>query len=435
MLEVLKRLTPRGRWLGGLGLAAILAAAILGQRDVMRIGVLLVVLPLLSLILVSRTRYRLSSARGLRPSQASVGESVTSVLRLENMSRLPSGLLLLQDQTPWQLGPPQRLVVDRMAGGSARDVSYQLSAHVRGRYDVGPLQVRLVDPFGLAQTTRTFTATDSLTVVPRVVPLAPIPLVGDWSGMGETRSRTIASTGEDDVVPREYRTGDELRRVHWKSTARSGELMVRREEQPWRTRATVLLDTRTGAHRGDGATSSFEWAVAAAASTGAHLASRGYALRLIDLDAVPLRTTAHLAVDGIAASAAQAPMLDALAIVVPSARTTPGIADARTRESAKDGLLVVVLADLDPAYAVSLAALRRGRATAIALIADISVWSGGAADTRAAARLEVLTTTLLSAGWRVAVCGPTDDLATAWRGLTRGRGRQPAYAGKPGMQP
>jgi uncharacterized protein (DUF58 family) len=431
MAEILKRLTTRGRWLGGLGIAATLAAGILGQRDLMRIGVLLVALPLLSLVLVSRTRYRLSSARGLRPSRASVGESATSVLRLENMSRLPSGLLLLQDQVPWQLGQPQRLVVDRMAGGSARDVSYELSAQIRGRYDVGPLQVRLVDPFGLAQTTRTFTTTDSLTVVPRVVPLAPIPLVGDWSGMGETRSRAVASTGEDDVVPREYRTGDELRRVHWKSTARSGELMVRREEQPWRTRATVLLDTRASAHRGAGAESSFEWAVAAAASAGAHLASRGYALRLLDLDAVPLRTGAHLAVDGIAASSVQAPMLEALAIVAPSARTTPGIADARTRESARDGLLVVVLADLDPAYAVSLAALRRGRATAIALIADTAAWSGRTADTSATARLEVLTTTLLSAGWRVVVCGPADDLATAWRSLVRGRGRQAAYAVQP----
>ena len=434
MSEILKRLTTRGRWLGGLGIATCLAAGVLGQRDVMRIGMLLVALPVLSLILVSRTRYRLSSARGLQPSRASIGESATSVLRLQNLSRLPSGLLLLQDQVPWQLGQPQRLVVDRMAGGSARDVSYELSPQVRGRYDVGPLQVRLVDPFGLAQTTRTFSATDSLTVVPRVVPLAPIPLVGDWSGMGETRSRAIASTGEDDVVPREYRTGDELRRVHWKSTARSGELMVRREEQPWRTRATVLLDTRASAHRGAGASSSFEWAVAAAASTGAHLASRGYALRLIDFDAVPLRTGTHLAVDGIAASSAQAPMLDALAIVALSARTTPGIADARTRESARDGLLVVVLADLDPAYAVSLAALRRGRATAIALIADTSIWGGRTAGTTEATRLEVLTTTLLHAGWRVAVCGPDDDLATAWRSLLPGHGRQVAYAGQPGLR-
>ncbi len=51
---------------------------------------------------------------------------------------------------------------------------------------------------------------------------------------------------------REYRLGDDLRRVHWASTARTGDLMVRREEQPWQSRATVLLDTRRMAHAGIG---------------------------------------------------------------------------------------------------------------------------------------------------------------------------------------
>ena len=64
--------------------------------------------------------------------------------------------------------------------------------------------------------------------------------------------------GEDDVIPRAYRDGDELRRVHWRSTARYGELMVRREEQRWRNRATVLLDSRSISHMGTGAGSSFE---------------------------------------------------------------------------------------------------------------------------------------------------------------------------------
>jgi hypothetical protein len=69
--------------------------------------------------------------------------------------------------------------------------------------------------------------------------------------------------------------------VHWRSTARTGELMVRREEQPWESRATIVLDTRLQGHRGEGPTSSFEWAVSAAASIALHLRRNGYKIRLV----------------------------------------------------------------------------------------------------------------------------------------------------------
>ena len=303
-------------------------------------------------------------------------------MRLENLSRLHTGLLLLEDQVPWQLGRPQRFVVDQLVGGSRRDVRYELRAPLRGRYDVGPLHVQLVDPFGLCRMTRRFAVSDSLTVVPNVVPLPPVPLQGDWSGLGESRNRSVASTGEDDVVPRQYRTGDELRRVHWKSTARSGELMVRQEEQPWRTRATVLLDTRAVAHRGDGPASSFEWSVTVAASVSCHLSQRGYALRLLDLDGEPLRGDTHIPVDGLPPMDAEAPTLDALAVVRTTDRTVPALADARTRDGARDGLVVAVLADIEPALAELLGGLRRGRATAIAVIADVSPVAGAPRDAR-----------------------------------------------------
>ena len=83
------------------------------------------------------------------------------------------------------------------------------------------------------------------------------------------------------MIPRGYRHGDDLRRVHWRSTARYGELMVRREEQPHRARCTVLLDTRRDAYFGAGPDSAFEWAVSGAASVATHMLERGYAVRLL----------------------------------------------------------------------------------------------------------------------------------------------------------
>ncbi len=76
------------------------------------------------------------------------------------------------------------------------------------------------------------------------------------------------------MIPRGYRYGDDLRRVHWRSTARYGELMVRREEQPQRARCTVLLDTRVVAYEGAGPDSAFEWAVSGAASVLVHMLER-----------------------------------------------------------------------------------------------------------------------------------------------------------------
>jgi uncharacterized protein (DUF58 family) len=413
----LRQLTTRGRVVVVLGIIGCIVSIVLGQRDLLRVGILLLVLPMLSALLVARTRYRLASARGLRPTRVSVDQPATSVVRVENVSRLASGLLLVEDDVPWQLGRSQRFVVDRLEQSGRRDVRYELRGALRGRYTVGPVSVQLVDPFGFCRATRRFTTTDILTVVPAIVPLPAIPLGGDWSGLGEARSRAVASAGEDDVIPREYRTGDELRRVHWKSTARSGELMVRREEHPWRTRATVLLDTRAVAHRGEGPASSFEWAVSAAASTACHLALRGYAVRIVDADGTWLRP-GSLGADMLTGPEAEGPLLDVFATVGLTEGIAPAVVGAEARARVRDGLLVAVLGDLDGAQAETVAALRHGNASALALVLDTPAWAS-----RTTAPEEGRTTRsaalLSAAGWRVAVCEPQTDLSEAWRSLAR----------------
>jgi uncharacterized protein (DUF58 family) len=413
----LRQLTRRGRWLLAAGIAGVLVSAMLGQRDLLRVGILLVALPLLSALLVARTRYKLASARGLRPTRVTVDQATTSVVRIENVSRLPSGLLLVEDAVPWQLGRAQRFVLDRLEAGGRRDVRYELRGGLRGRYTIGPVNVQLVDPFGLCRTTRQFTTTDTLTVVPSIVPLPAIPLGGDWSGLGEARARAVSSAGEDDVIPREYRTGDELRRVHWKSTARSGELMVRREEQPWRTRATVFLDTRAVAHQGHGAGSSFEWAVSAAASVACHLARRGYSVRVVNSDGDWLRS-GPVTADGLAGPEAEGPLLDTFALVTTTEGAAPKVKDAAGKSRVRDGLLVAVLGDLDTQHAEAVAALRHGHASALGLVLDPFAWASRASDSEHA-RAGRTASLLTAAGWRVGMCDPRSDLAHTWRTLAR----------------
>ncbi len=77
-------------------------------------------------------------------------------LRVDNVSRLPTGLLMLQDRVPYVLGPRPRFVLDRVEPGGHREVSYRVRSDLRGRYPLGPLQLRLTDPFGMCELTRSF---------------------------------------------------------------------------------------------------------------------------------------------------------------------------------------------------------------------------------------------------------------------------------------
>jgi uncharacterized protein (DUF58 family) len=148
-----------------------------------------------------------------------VGHEAQVRVVLQNVSRLPTGILLVEDQVPYTLGDRARFVVDRIEPGGGREMVYRIRADIRGRYQVGPLLVRLADPFGLVELTRSFTTGNRLTVTPPIVPLPHGRLTGSWTGGGESRARTVSTAGEDDVGPREYRHGDDLRRIHWRTTA------------------------------------------------------------------------------------------------------------------------------------------------------------------------------------------------------------------------
>ncbi|HEX8497521.1 MAG TPA: DUF58 domain-containing protein, partial [Actinomycetales bacterium] len=277
-----RRLTTRGRAVLAAGVTAAVCSVALGQRDLLRVGVLLAVVPLLTVAVLSRSRYRLACTRTVTPVRVEAGQSARVVLEVANVSGSRCGLVLAEEQVPYVLGSRPRFVLPGLEPGERRAISYPVRSDVRGRFSIGPLTLTLTDPFGMGEHRRSFSVRDELVVTPPVVALPPVVLSGDWTGAGDTRPRAVASTGEDDSTTREYRHGDDLRRVHWRSTARRGELMVRREEQPWQSRATLLLDRRRKAHLGEGVTSTFEWSVAALASVSVHLAERGYAVRLVD---------------------------------------------------------------------------------------------------------------------------------------------------------
>ncbi|HVE75072.1 MAG TPA: DUF58 domain-containing protein, partial [Mycobacteriales bacterium] len=370
-------LTTRGRCLCAAGTSLAVCAVVLGQRDLLRAAVFLIALPLAAAAVVSRTRYRLTCRRSLDPPRVPVGRPATVLLHLDNDSRLPTGVLLMEDALPYTLGGRPRFVLDRIESKGLREVSYPVRAEVRGRYQVGPLSVRLTDPFGLCELTRSFAAVDSLIVTPAVSTLPGGPLGGNWAGGGDAASRAVATSGTDDAATREYRHGDDLRKVHWRSTARVGELMVRREEQPFQSRATLLLDGRTDAHRGEGPGSSFEWAVSALASIGVALARSGFALHALRESGASLCPPGVPLTEGV--------LLDGLAEITPRRGVTMEGATTRLRREGTTGVLIAVLGLLDLPEAQRLARLRSASGTCIAVLLDADSWAPVTPKSRAAA--------------------------------------------------
>ncbi|MFE2561580.1 DUF58 domain-containing protein [Streptomyces sp. NPDC059352] len=406
-------LTTRGRSFLAAGVAAAVCAYVLGQADLLRVGLLLAALPLICVLVLHRTRYRVAASRRLTPQRVEAGAEARVQLRMENVSKLPTGLLMLQDHVPYMLGPRPRFVLDRVEAGGRREVSYRVRSDLRGRFPLGPLQLRLNDPFGMCELTRAFSAYDTLTVVPRTEALPPVKLAGEATGYGDGHQRSLALAGDDDVIPRTYRHGDDLRRVHWRSTARYGELMVRREEQPQRARCTVLLDTRRVAYQGTGPDSAFEWAVSGAASSLVHMLERGYAVRLLTDtgSAVPGEGS-----DGFAGSAQDSAdtaglMMDTLAIVDHSEGAGLSRASDVLR-GGNEGLLIAFLGDLDEEQTALTARMRGRTGAAVAFVLDSGTWLTGGA---VAGAVEDRVRQLREAGWTALAVPAGAKVADLWQ--------------------
>jgi uncharacterized protein (DUF58 family) len=422
LLGPFSRLTTRGRAVLSAGITAAICAVALGQRDLLRVGVLLALVPVLTVVVLGRARYRLACSRTITPVRVEVGKAAQVVLEVANVSSTRCGMVLAEEQVPYTVGSRPRFVLPGLEPGERRAVSYPVRSDVRGKFAVGPLSLTLTDPFGMGEHRRSFSARDELVVIPTVVALPPISLSGDWTGSGDTRPRAVAASGEDDVTTREYHQGDDLRRVHWRSTARRGELMVRREEQPWQSRATLLLDRRRAAHRGDGPSSSFEWAVSAVASVAVHLADRGYAVRLVDGTPGQENVANPWAHELTGGDVASSQVLDALAAVAPAGAVELQRAVHAAARSSTGGLLVAALGEIGEDDTSLLATLHQPGTSCVALVADTtSAISDRTLRAQVEQRVQGQVERLRAAGWDVVAVEPHESLDRTWRRIGSSR--------------
>ncbi|WP_073376301.1 DUF58 domain-containing protein [Nocardiopsis flavescens] len=383
-----RTLTARGVCMLILGAAALVAGFVVGQRELVVLGVLATALPPLAALSLLGAAGRVVHSRGVTPSRVRAGHDARIMVRIGNSSHTwPVTAVSVSDTLPTPLGHEPRYSIGFLGPRAVRDLAYLVRPAVRGDYPLGPLWVAVTDPLGLVRVEQRPGSPEHLLVTPATVPLDAVG-TSDGSQGDDSPRRSLSGAGEQDPVPREYRHGDELRRVHWRSTARRGELMVRRDEQHRREYGTVLLDARRAAHAGDGPGDSLETAVGAAASVALHLLDRGHEVRLhTDRGRMP--------------APAPAAVLDGLAVLEASGSTAPPAVSA-----AGSSLTVAVLGALTAEEAAALAASGGGHR--VAVLCARAAWPSERARTGAGEMLA-------SAGWRVVHLSTLSELPPLWR--------------------
>lgn len=393
----LPRLTLRGGMFLIVGGVLFLNALVINRRDLLFVACLLLAVPVVALVYVAIRPGRVHVTRTFRPPIVPAGTDAVVSLRLRNFSARPlHGARWRDTAVEGLLSSPGGLLpaLDRHEGGRSDGadtvrLEYTVTPLVRGVYASGPLLLGRQDPFGLAVSERPVGQPLDLVVTPRVTAL-PGHGLSVTSGDGTIRDRVRhANPNSDELIAREYRPGDPLRRVNWPATARHGEIMVRQEEQRSNPEARIILDTTLSGRpvyastqdvgRARRPEQAFELAIELTASIGLHLLENGFLVDLVELGPSQLAPgRGHGGLHGDTATPFLAPgggslLLEGLANLRPVQRAEPG-------ESAADGTAArplgrrvptfAVLADIDVQDAMELALVRGECEPAVAFILD-----------------------------------------------------------------
>lgn len=276
------RITRRGVLLLAAAPVLSLLAWLLGLPEAAILAMGAVIVVVAAYVWVLTHRPDLDVRRSARPARCTVGDACQIQLQTRNRATRRSPVVVLHDDVgrhgsaQLHLGP-----LDPGAGATA---TYSLPTERRGLHRVGPLTSTVTDPFGLARSTEVDLSRITVIVLPRTWPLTPLPAApGDEPEQGVRALTSLSTVDEEFSTLRAYVPGDDIRRIHWPTTARTGTPVMREFELPWQHRTTIVLDRRAGAHRGN----SFERAVSVAASLVELAAARGELVRLITTGSAP----------------------------------------------------------------------------------------------------------------------------------------------------
>jgi len=270
-------LTDRGRALLALGGLTYLGAWAFGARPLYPVALGLVLAVAAAAIWVRVLRRPMGLHRTLGAGEHLAGDDVPVRLDLSVEGRLPPATLVVHERIG-RLGEWE--IPLRRHGGGLRG-AYELTKVPRGRYPVESTRIVIEDPFGLERAEVDLSRPESLLVYPRIATIERVFSDAGAQTPGGRRLLLRRLTGFELHSVREYEQGESLRRVHWPSTARRGELMVKELEDAPRDEAAILLDGDGSTVVGEPPDSTFELQVRIAGSLVRAHARRGRRTSLV----------------------------------------------------------------------------------------------------------------------------------------------------------
>jgi uncharacterized protein (DUF58 family) len=349
--------TRRGRLVLALGVVVYVAAWGFGSKPLYPVATGLLLVSAAAWAWLHLANRPLTVTRGSGDLEHVEGDDVPVVLQVEPTGRVPPAGATLVERIG-RIGE-QRHALGRHGGRLS--VRYVLRALPRGRYVFESSRIELGDPFGLQRAVVELEAPGALLVYPRLVELGR--LFSDAGALSHAGQRLLLRrpTGFDLHSVRDYEHGDSLRRVHWRSTARRGQLMVKELEDAPRDEVAVLLDGDARAVVGE----SFDVQVRAAGSILDAYVRRGRRAVLVVNAATPEAQSVrapvadwHRALEVLAAAEpsgdtslarlladASGPATRALELVVVTSRIEPELVDRLAQRSLSRRKVSVVYVD------------------------------------------------------------------------------------------
>jgi len=410
------RPTSRGVALTIAGVLAVVTGSMIGSVDIVRIGTVVLLLVLaaatgVAILDPGRGRHRLTIQRTTSPNPVHVDEPAVvdvTITAHDSAAGVRLAGLRFAEQAAVELSGGRALRARVRRAPRAVALSYSIQPARRGRWPLGPLVVTRSDPFGVVRSTAVLGEAADVAVWPAVLPL-PVPR-GVLVGEPDRVAIGARAPSPDDAALRDYQEGDDLRRVHWRSSARRGELVVRSDERAGMRPVSVLVDLPTRA-------TSLEWTISMSASMALAMLESGHPVRMLagpsagDGEGDEPAPFVHGRGHGTARAQVLDRTLDLLAPDDPDTAERDLLTAARLIETTQSGG-GIVLAVLGPLRA-------RTRHALVNLAEGGQGWAMVRSDGSAVSAAATTSTIreLRRAGWRACEVAPGEDVATCWMRL------------------